>query len=347
MRVGAAFGALALTWLLSACTGGAPDQGAAVPQDMPTPIGEATITSIDFRARIGFLADDALRGRDTPSPGLEVAAAYIASEFRSFGLAPAGDSGSYLQRWPYTTNEGSEHRPPNVVAVLEGSHPQLRGTYVVFSAHMDHVGVRRPDATGDSIYNGADDDASGTSAILELAEAFASLPEPPDRSLLFLTVSGEEKGLLGSKWFADHPTVPIESIVANINIDMIGRNSPDTVVAIGQEFSSLGPLVHRLAAGHPELGLTATQDPWPEERFFFRSDHFHFARREVPALFFFTGTHADYHRPSDEVETIDVDKAARIARLIFHIGRAIAEDPERPRWTPEGLAEVRRLTSGG
>lgn len=320
--------------------------------------GVASITATDIRARVGFLASDALRGRDTPSPGLEVAAAYIASEFRRAGLEPAGDSGSYLQRWPFPVREGAGRRapapadmtgqdPPNVVGILRGSDPALRDTYVVFSAHMDHVGVRAPDASGDSIYNGADDDASGTSAVLELAEAFASLPVAPGRSLLFLAVSGEEKGLLGSSWFADHPTVPIESIVANINIDMIGRNAPDSAVVIGQEYSSLGPLAVATTAAHPELGLMIGPDPWPDERFFFRSDHFNFARREVPALFFFTGTHEDYHRPSDEVEKLDTDKAARIARLVYYIGEAIANDPEAPQWTPDGLEEVRRLVQGG
>ena len=328
--------------LLGSCAGGTQQQnGTAPPTEGGTPVSEAvaTITAVDFRARIGFLADDALRGRDTPSPGLEVAAAYIASEFRRFGLEPAGDSGSYLQRWPF-----GDSRPPNVVGILEGSNPALAGTYIVFSAHMDHVGVGAPDARGDSIYNGADDDASGTSAILELAEAYASLPVPPARSLIFLTVSGEEQGLLGSAYFADHPPVPVETIIANINIDMIGRNSPDSAVVIGQEYSSLGPLAVATAQGHAELRLSVGPDPWPEERFFFRSDHFHFARREIPALFFFTGVHEDYHRPSDHVEKIDTDKAARIARLIFHIGYAIATDSQPPRWSQEGLAEVRRLT---
>src|SRR5690606_2832096 len=181
----------------------------------------------------------------------------------------------------------TDHRPPNVAAVLPGSDPALRDTYIVLSAHFDHVGVGAPDATGDSIYNGADDDASGTAGILEVAEAFASLPVPPRRSLLFLAVSGEEKGLLGSRWFSDNPTVPIEAIVANVNLDMIGRNAPDSIVVIGQEFSSMGPLVQRIATERPDLGLTVAEDIWPEENFFFRSDHFNFARKEIPALFFF------------------------------------------------------------
>jgi hypothetical protein len=237
----------------------------------------------------------------------------------------------------------NDARPANVAAILRGSDPALRDTYVVLSAHYDHVGVGRPDASGDSIYNGADDDASGTSAVLEVAEALASGPRPA-RSVLFLLVSGEEKGLLGSRYFSDHPTVPLAQVVANINIDMIGRNAADTVVAIGQDYSSLGPLVQEIVRARPELGLTASRDLWPQERFFFRSDHFNFARKEIPAIFFFTGVHEDYHRPSDEVEKIDADKAARIARLTYYLTREIATRREAPQWTEEGLREVRALT---
>lgn len=233
---------------------------------------------------------------------------------------------------------------PNVVGILRGADPELAETYVVFSAHMDHVGVGSPDESGDSIYNGADDDASGTSVLLEVAEAFAALDRRPARSVLFLAVSGEEKGLLGSQWFSDHPTVPVESIVANLNIDMVARNSPDSIVVIGQEYSSLGPLVRGVASGYEELGLTVSEDLWPEQRFFFRSDHFNFARHEIPALFFFAGVHEDYHRPSDEVELIDTDKVARVGRLVFLTGLAVADDAEPPRWEPEGLEEVRALT---
>jgi Zn-dependent M28 family amino/carboxypeptidase len=230
----------------------------------------------------------------------------------------------------------TRHMPPNVVGVLPGSDPALRDTYVVFSAHFDHVGVAgagswQCTAIGDNrICNGADDNASGTAAILELAEAFAALPVPPRRSLMFLAVSGEEKGLLGSAYFADNPTVPIDSIVANINLDMLGRNHPDSVVVIGQTYSSLGPLLHQVNDRHPELAMTVSDDLWPEQRFFYRSDHFSFARHEVPALFFFTGVHEDYHRPTDTVDRIDLDKITRITRLVFHYGMAIANDEQRP-----------------
>jgi hypothetical protein len=243
---------------------------------------------------------------------------------------------------PWLVHDHAE--PPNVVGVVRGSDPALRDTYVVLSAHMDHVGIGAPDATGDSIYNGADDNASGTAAIMAIARAFASMPEPPARSILFIAVSGEEKGLVGSRWFADHPTVPIESMVANLNLDMIGRNAPDSIVVIGKEHSSLGHSVREVARRNPGLGLTVAPDPWPEQRFFFRSDHFSFAAKEIPALFFFAGVHEDYHRPSDTAEKIDFDKTARVARLAFLLARDIAQNPEPPTWDAGGLEEVRRLT---
>ncbi len=227
----------------------------------------------------------------------------------------------------------------NTIGWLEGSDPELRDELVIFTAHMDHVGVGRP-VDGDSIYNGADDNGSGTAAIVELAEAFAALEPRPRRSVVFMTVSGEEQGLLGSQWYAEHPVFPLERTVANINMDMIGRNWRDTVVAIGQEASSLGPALRRVNAAHPELGLTVIDDPWPQERFFFRSDHFNFARRGVPALFFFSGVHEDYHRPSDTPEKLDYEKTARIVRLVFHLGVSVAEADERPEWDPEAYRTV-------
>lgn len=487
--------------------------GCVTPATLQPEGAAATITPSDMYRRIAFLASDELRGRDTPSPGLDTAAAYLVREYTRLGLRPAGENGTFYQHYPfplraldtaalhfgtvdadgqnnemlqpgrdfYATGaamrtgvdmnharlvyagelgpaglpafsyagtmplvrvpvgdgrdfrlavnrartaaeaagatalgillgpqfsndafaaaaarsrqpsrglvrdaeipvfffsaEASERllrrggqsapgpqlltgarahfaaamrvtddsRAPNVVAMLPGSDPTLRDEYVILSAHMDHVGVGAP-VNGDSIFNGADDDASGTAALVEVAEAMASLPTPPRRSVIFLHVSGEEKGLLGSRWYADHPTVPVERIVANVNVDMIGRNAPDSVVVIGKNYSTLGQTMNTVVANHPELGLTAADDLWPEERFFFRSDHFNFARREIPALFFFTGVHPDYHRPSDEVDRINTDKAARVARLVFHTVREIANAAQRPTWDPRGLEEVRALT---
>jgi Zn-dependent M28 family amino/carboxypeptidase len=237
--------------------------------------------------------------------------------------------------------------PPNVVATLMGSDPTLRNEYVVFSAHMDHVGLGAPDASGDSIFNGADDDASGTATMLEVAEAFASLPQRPARSMIFLAVSGEEKGLLGSAFFTENPPVPIERMVANINLDMVGRNNPDSIIGIGNEYSSLGTLVQEVATAHSELGLVVGPDPLPEERLFFRSDHFNFAKAGVPAIFFTTGLHDQYHKQSDEVELIDTDKISRVGRLVFHLALEIATLPTAPTWTEKGITEVQPANVSG
>jgi hypothetical protein len=225
--------------------------------------------------------------------------------------------------------------PPNLVAALDGSDPRLAGEYVAISAHLDHIGVR-PGAP-DSIYNGADDNASGVAGLLELAEAFAGggVAGRADlrRSLLFVVPSGEEKGLWGSDYFTRHPTVPLAQIVADVNMDLIGRNWPDSVIAAGPELSTLGATLAATVAAHPELRMTPLADRWPEERIFYRSDHYNFARRGVPVLFFTSGTHPDYHQPSDTGDRLDPEKAARLVRLLFHLTRAIADDPARPRWT--------------
>jgi len=240
-------------------------------------------------------------------------------------------------------------RPANVVAILPGSDPVLRNEFVVLSAHYDHVGVGTP-VDGDSIYNGADDNGSGTVALLEVAHALSQLETGPRRSIAFVHVSGEEKGLLGASWFVDHAPegLPVERMIANINADMIGGDAHrDTLVVIGKTYSTLGPLVDELNESMPELGLTTSDDLWPEQRFFFRSDQFHFMRKEIPSLFFFTGVHECYHRPCDQVDRLDIDKATRVARLLAHAALEVANRDERPQWHPEGLAEVRQLTAGG
>jgi Zn-dependent M28 family amino/carboxypeptidase len=176
--------------------------------------------------------------------------------------------------------------------------------------------------------------------VIEIAEAMASLPTAPKRSMIFLLVSGEEKGLWGSEWYADNPSVPIEQFVANLNTDMVGRNWTDTIVAIGKEHSDLGETLDRVNGDHPEIRMTAIDDVWPEERFYFRSDHYNFARKGVPILFFFNGTHDDYHGRDDEPDRIDAEKAARIARLVFYLGVEIGNAAERPKWNPESYARI-------
>ena len=236
---------------------------------------------------------------------------------------------------------------PNVVGILEGSDPTLKNEYVVFSAHMDHIGVAGPRGSGgcraqgaDSICNGADDDGSGTVAVVEIAEAFAGLTPRPKRSIIFLNVSGEEKGLWGSEFFSNHPAVPISNIVADLNIDMIGRNWKDTIVAIGKEHSDLGATLNRVGAAHPELNMRPIDDIWPNENFYFRSDHYNFAKKGVPILFFFSGTHPDYHQVGDSPDKIDAEKESRVARLIFYLGVDVANSAERPRWNPDSYKRI-------
>jgi hypothetical protein len=301
-----------------------------------------TITKEDVARRVGIIADDSMLGRDTPSPGLEKTAQYIADQFKRFGLQPGGDNGTWFQRYPLPGDAAAT--APNTVGILEGSDPKLKDEYIVVSAHMDHVGIG---GGADSINNGADDDGSGTTGVVELAEAFSQPGARPKRSLIFLTVSGEEKGLWGSAHFAAHPPVPIQQIVADLNLDMIGRNWKDTVVAIGKEHSDLGATLNRVNAAHPELGMTAIDDIWPEEQFYFRSDHYNFASRGVPILFFFTGVHEDYHQPSDTPDKIDAEKEARILRLVYYLGQELANAPDRPKWNEESYKQIVKQQGAG
>ena len=242
------------------------------------------------------------------------------------------------------SSAGAETSAPNVVGILEGSDPALKNEYVVFSGHMDHVGVGTPNAAGDSIFNGADDDASGTIGVVEMAEAFARLSPRPKRSLIFLTVSGEERGLWGSEYFSEHPAVPVQQIIADLNTDMIGRNWKDTIVAIGKEHSDLGTTLNRVNQAHPELKMTAIDDIWPQESFYTRSDHYNFARKGVPILFFFNGTHADYHGRDDELNKIDGEKESRILKLVFYLGLELANADQKPKWNPQSYREIVKPT---
>jgi Peptidase family M28 len=227
---------------------------------------------------------------------------------------------------------------PNVLGTLEGSDPALRDQYVVYSAHIDGIGLSpgRPD----SINNGADDNASGVAGLLELVQAFSQPGARPRRSLLFFAPSAEEPGLIGSAHFTEHPTVPLRSIVANINMDLIGRNWRDSVIAVGPEYSDLGTTLEQVVAAHPDLRMTPIRDRWPEERIFYRSDHYNFARKGVPILFFTSGTHPDYHRPGDEPQRIDGEKESRLVRLLFHLGVAVANQAARPRWNSQSYQQI-------
>ena len=238
---------------------------------------------------------------------------------------------------------------PNVVALLPGSDPKLSQEYVVYTAHVDHLGIGKP-INGDSIYNGAADDASGTAALLVIAQAFKSLAHAPARSILFLGVTAEEKGLLGSDYFAHFPTVPIQSIVADINMD--GASLFYTfkdIVPLGATDSTLDAVVQRNAA---RLGLKVSPDPEPDQHYFVRADQYSFVRQGVPSVFISEGEEAKdpkfdakkfveqwiatrYHAPSDDMDQpMDLDAAVQFMQVDFLVGYDIAQDPQRPMWKP-------------
>ncbi len=227
---------------------------------------------------------------------------------------------------------------PNVFGIIEGSDPVLKDEVVIYLAHYDHVGT---DGEG-GVYNGADDNASGTVALIEIAEAFMKEKKRPARSIGFLWVSAEEIGLFGSKYFADHPLVPTEKTAAVINLDMVGRtrtledvNSSrsnltiaggDTVKVIGGLQSSVLMQINRETL--EEMGLTGNyhyNDREHPQRYFYRSDHINFARKDIPVLFYSTGTHNDYHTVSDVEERIDYDKFLKMSRFSFKVGYNVAQ----------------------
>ena len=221
----------------------------------------------------------------------------------------------------------------NVVAVWEGSDPLLKAEYVALGAHYDHVG-NCPPVGNDSICNGADDDGSGTTALLGMAEALAKATARPRRSVLFVWHCGEEKGLWGSRYFTEYPTVPLNQIVAQINIDMIGRSKkegdtntrnaelsgPDSIYLIGSTMMSteLGEVVNAVNKSYLNITLdTRYDDPNDPNRFFSRSDHYNYARKGIPIIFFFDGVHEDYHRPGDTADKIDYQKMEKVTRTIY------------------------------
>lgn len=299
------------------------DSGPAEPEGALGPAeAAASITASDLRTQVELLAHDSMRGRWTPSPELEQVARHVASRYAGYGLASG--YGADFQQWYTGGSPPADFAAMNTIGWIAGSDPVLRGEYVVVTAHMDHVGVRAP-VNGDSIYNGADDNASGTAAVLELAQAFGMLATPPRRSLVFITFSGEERGLLGSEAYSEDPAFPMAATIANLNLDMIGRNWPDTVIAYRSP-GTIGPLAESIAAAHPELGLSVIDDPTGSGSALSRSDQYHFYRLGVPVLLYHSGLHADYHQPSDEPETLDYEKMARITRLVFLTALDLAQN---------------------
>ena len=238
----------------------------------------------------------------------------------------------------------------NVVAKVEGSDPKLKDEYVIYSAHWDHLG-RDTSLQGDQIFNGALDNASGTAALIELARAFAALKPGPKRSVLFVALTAEEQGLLGAEWYATHPLYPLNKTLANINIDGVnqwGKTSDLVVIGLGNS-----TLDDTLAAAAKEQNRTLVGDAEPEKGFYYRSDHFEFAKKGVPALYTEPGVHYigkpdsysqekrdaytanDYHKPSDEIKPDwDLSGAVEDMKLLFRVGYRVAEGEKWPEWKP-------------
>jgi hypothetical protein len=233
-------------------------------------------------------------------------------------------------------NQVSQVPSENVLGYMEGT--DKKDEVVVITAHYDHVGI-----TDGKVYNGADDDGSGTVTVLELAEAFAKAKaagKGPRRSILFMTVTGEERGLLGSQYYSENPIFPLKSTVVDLNIDMVGRvdkkheGQPNYIYIIGSDMLStdLHKLSEDVAARFaPDVALDYTYNSADDpNRFYYRSDHYNFAKHNIPVIFYFNGTHEDYHQPTDDVEKINFDKMEKIARLIFHTAWEVANRDARP-----------------
>lgn len=310
------------------------------------------ITAAEVSRHVSVIADDSMEGRATGSRGLELTAQYVAKHFEKAGLKPGGDRGTWFQRYSVAVPAGADDTAlalsvMNTVGILEGSDPRLKEEYIVIVAHMDHVGVGRgngfeewrgaaPQPPDDSIYNGADDNASGTAGLIELAKAFAQPGARPRRSLIFLG-TGAEEGVSSSSYFLDHPPVPLKQLVAAFNMDMIGRlQRQNTIFVKGGQYSDLLTTVNRVVSAHPELRLSVVL---PTDGIG-ASDHVQFAERKIPILFFNDGgasdlPHPDYHAVTDTPEKITADGTADVLRLIFCVGQEVANADQPPKWSEE------------
>jgi len=301
---------LALASLLAVAT-------ACGPQQPPTPVPAATSGAIDTArlfTHVRALAHDSMRGRRTGTPDAERARRYVADQFAGAGLQRFGDSWFSPFTWRGARDTTARHGV-NVVGWLRGSERPDR--YLVVTAHYDHEGVGAP-VNGDSIYNGADDDASGTAAVIELARWFAA--HPPKTSVVFVAFDAEESALRGARAFVDAPPVPLDSIVLNVNMDMIGHNDRNELYAAGTwQYPQLKPLVARVAATAPVRLLMGHDTPSDAgaSNWVNASDHAPFHARGVPFLYFGVEDHADYHKPSDEWSSMTPDFFARAVETVL------------------------------
>ena len=297
-----------------------------------------SITPTELSKHLYIVADDNMEGRNTGEPGQKRAGDYLINEYKKNGISfPKGASDFYQKVPSDFMKRGFAPKlndSENIWAFIEGSEkPQ---EILVISAHYDHVGIKNGE-----VFNGADDDGSGTVALLEIAQAFNEAKKQgfgPKRSILFLHVTGEEHGLHGSRFYSENPLFPLENTIADINIDMIGRRDtlhPKTnnyVYVIGSDrlSSELHTINEEVNAKYTQLELDYKyNDRKDPERIYFRSDHYNFAKKGIPAIFFFNGIHADYHQSTDTPDKIEYDALAKRAQLAFVLAWELANRPER------------------
>ncbi len=294
-----------------------------------------TIKVGDLKTYLYTLASDSMQGRNTGDAGQKMAAEYLKNFYKENGiLSPIGGD-DYFQEIPASFLRGRAKATENVLAFIEGTEKPEE--ILVISAHYDHVGMK-----GDQIYNGADDDASGTSAVMEIAQAFKLAKNDgngPKRSVLFINLTAEEKGLFGSMWYVSHPIFPLENTIADLNIDMVGRideahmENPNFVYLIGSD--KLSTDLHQISEEankkYVNLDLDYTyNDEGDPNRFYYRSDHYNFAKNNIPIIFYFNGVHEDYHQPTDTADKIDFDLLQKRTELVFYTAWELANRAERP-----------------
>lgn len=297
-----------------------------------------SITPAELSKHLYIVADDNMEGRNTGEPGQKRAGEYLINEYKKNGISfPPGATDFYQKVPSEFMKRGFAPKlndSENIWTFIEGSEkPQ---EIIVISAHYDHVGMKNGE-----VFNGADDDGSGTVALLEIAQAFKKAKDDgfgPKRSILFLHVTGEEHGLHGSRFYSENPLFPIENTVVDINIDMIGRRDtlhPKTnnyIYVIGSDrlSSELHTINEEVNAKYTQLELDYKyNDRKDPERIYFRSDHYNFAKKGIPAIFFFNGIHADYHLSSDTPDKIEYDALAKRTQLAFVLAWELANRPER------------------
>jgi hypothetical protein len=278
-------------------------------------------------ATVRYLADDALEGRLAGSAGERCAGDFIAGRFRALGLRGAGGEGSYFQDVPLASML-NPHAPGgtgrNVLAVLEGADPALRTEFIVIGAHYDHlgrgeIGSLTPEQRGE-VHNGADDNASGVSAMLHVAEMLVRGPRPA-RSILFMAFTGEESGLLGSSFFVNNATIPVNRIRAMLNMDMVGRLADGALIVYGVDTAAEWRSLLEPAAADLGIPLALRGEGYGP------SDHTSFYTSDIPVLHFFTNTHGEYHRPADDWDLIDATGLANVARLVGTVAARLAAAP--------------------